>query len=85
MGKVTLKGRNGDTIVAARGEIGDAVLTVPIATAGQTLGSIALGARSGRAAYTSAEIAALTHAVTVVAAALVPLIEERAAEPSMVG
>jgi len=85
VGKVTLKGRNGDTIVAARGEIGDAVLTVPIATAGQTLGSIALGARSGRAAYTSAEIAALTHAVTVVAAALVPLIEERAAEPSMVG
>jgi len=81
-GEVRLQGKGGDAVVAARGELGNAPLTVPIATSRMRVGSISLEGRPRGATYTSAEIAALTHAAVVVAAALAPMIEERAAEPS---
>jgi len=83
-GEVRLRSGGGEAVAAAQGELGVAPLTVSIATSNERLGSISLAARLGGAAYTSAEITALTHAAVVVAAALAPLIEERAPEPSLV-
>jgi len=83
-GEVRLRSGGGEAVAAAQGELGVAPLTVSIATSNERLGSISLAARLGGAAYTSAEITALTHAAVVVAAALAPLIEERAHEPSLV-
>jgi len=83
-GEVRLRSGGGEAVAAAQGELGVATLTVSIATSNERLGSISLAARPGGAAYTSAEITALTHAAVVVAAALTPLIEERAPEPSLV-
>ena len=83
-GEVRLLGRGADTLVVAHGELGSAPFALPIATPKARLGSISLAARPGRASYSSAEIAALTHATSVVAAALAPLMEEQPTEPALV-
>ena len=77
-GEVRLRSSGGDTIVAAQGKIASVELKVPIATPIAELGTIALGARATGAAYTSAEIASLTHAAHAVGVALAPAVDEEA-------